>query len=274
MAAEGNALFLQSFRFVFFRFRVDVWYWGAALIIRGLILASIPPLCPDIPHLQMLLIVFVMLVPLVLQVRKWPWKAPLLNVVDAIISGVLIFMLLTSVAFMDELANSEADAYKTMITVELVLLHVVLIALIVMAVVGLVKRGPMGSPADVFNLGVVPDPALLATVWKSLSCTVSNMDETLVQDACKQLPVYDLWSMESVLSILVSGGGSSAQGGKIRRKSNIQVFSNPSARNSLSAQARFNPKERNSLTQIAEEQKAASEKVEEHKDEEVRTDSL
>jgi hypothetical protein len=247
-AAQGNVIFLQRFRFVFFRFRVDVWYWGATLLIRGLILASIPPLVPDSAHLQMILIVGALLVPLVLQVRKWPWKAPLLNVVDAIISGMLIFMIVSASGFTKRVEDADADAYKNLMTIEIIFMHCVLAVLMAMSVVALVRRGPMGSPSDVFNLSEVPDPTDLGTTWKRMSVATSAMDEDVIKEACAQFPVYDLWAMEQVMVILLGGTGSWLEGASLKRKKSLQMFSNLDQRNSFGANAFANPKGRSSLS--------------------------
>ena len=124
----------------------------------------------------------------------------MLNVVDGVLSALLLLMIASSSAFIDKAVGSEADGYKNLMIAEVGLLNGLIVVVIGMAALSLVKRGPMGSPSDVFNLGATPNPKELAAVWKGMSIATSKMDDDAIQQACNQLPVYDLQVMNTVLS--------------------------------------------------------------------------
>ncbi|CAJ1368857.1 unnamed protein product [Effrenium voratum] len=89
MAQRSKAHVLQSMRFLIGRFREDHWWFGAALLPRGLLLSLAIALATDHPYIQMILIALVVLCYLIVQLVTWPWKLPALNFFDAAIGAAL-----------------------------------------------------------------------------------------------------------------------------------------------------------------------------------------
>ncbi|CAJ1438384.1 unnamed protein product, partial [Effrenium voratum] len=89
MAQRSKAHVLQSMRFLIGRFREDHWWFGAALLPRGLLLSLAIALATDHPYIQMILIALVVLCYLIIQLVTWPWKLPALNFFDAAIGAAL-----------------------------------------------------------------------------------------------------------------------------------------------------------------------------------------
>jgi len=80
---EDQALHLAYFRYLFFRFRPDVFWWGAPLSLRQLLLAFAPAVAPDDVGAQSIYVVAILLIYLAALCFFWPWKSHELNLLDA-----------------------------------------------------------------------------------------------------------------------------------------------------------------------------------------------
>jgi len=90
-------LHTMRFRFMMYRFRPDVWWWGTIFTIRQTLLAFAPLLEPDDPHTQCVFIVAVLTIYTVNACFFWPWKSDELNFLDAV-SMTLIVILVAAVS--------------------------------------------------------------------------------------------------------------------------------------------------------------------------------
>ena len=86
---------VKSFRFLFFRFRLDCWWFGVPLLLRGSLLSLPIAVATNYPAVQVLMWTFVLLIFLVVGVWVQPWKVPLLNTFDCIMH-VCIVMIVAS----------------------------------------------------------------------------------------------------------------------------------------------------------------------------------
>jgi len=86
--------YLQAIKFVLFRFEAHAYYWGLCFLARSTAV-SIITLLPN-PFTQLLLLSVVMVVYLVAMCLVWPWKAPVVNVLDALQTTLLIVILLSA----------------------------------------------------------------------------------------------------------------------------------------------------------------------------------
>merc|ERR1712194_751918 len=85
---------LQSIKFVLFRFHGGAYYWGICFLTRsGLV--TVATLLKD-PFEQVLMLSIVMLVYAVCQCAIWPWKARIVNILDASASALLIVMMISA----------------------------------------------------------------------------------------------------------------------------------------------------------------------------------
>ncbi|CAK0869438.1 unnamed protein product [Prorocentrum cordatum] len=92
---EGNMTkYLQAIKFVLFRFEAHAYYWGLCFLARSTAV-SIITLLPN-PFTQLLLLSVVMVVYLVALCLVWPWKAPVVNALDALQTGLLLVILLAA----------------------------------------------------------------------------------------------------------------------------------------------------------------------------------
>jgi len=85
---------LQAIKFVLFRFEVHAYYWGLCFLARSTAVSVITLL--NNPFSQLLLLSVVMVVYLVALCLVWPWKAPVVNWLDALQTTLLIVILLAA----------------------------------------------------------------------------------------------------------------------------------------------------------------------------------
>lgn len=74
---------LAAIRFLIFRFRPNVWWFGLILLARGPLLSLPGVIATNMPSLRLTLMLGILLASGGLQLWFLPWKAPILNLVDA-----------------------------------------------------------------------------------------------------------------------------------------------------------------------------------------------
>ncbi|CAE7831424.1 unnamed protein product, partial [Symbiodinium sp. KB8] len=80
-------------RFLIFRFRPNVWWFGLVLLTRGPLLSMPAVAAPNMPAVQFVCLLGILLLSLQLQVWYLPWKAPILNLVDGVTNLLLVMLL-------------------------------------------------------------------------------------------------------------------------------------------------------------------------------------
>ena len=97
-----SKLHMTLFRFLIYRFRPDVWWWGTVFTIRQTLLAFAPMLQPDDPHTQSVFIIAVLTVYTTLACFFWPWKSDELNLLDAVSMGLIVILVAAVSSFMPQ----------------------------------------------------------------------------------------------------------------------------------------------------------------------------
>merc|ERR1712232_955878 len=200
MAIARKNHFMQAGRFLFFRFRVDAWWWGCALLLRSLLMSFAPVIATDDPRLQMVFLVIILTTSLAFQIRYWPWKVPLLNVLDAVISVALMLAIAVASSFImgDSVDTSDKNVY---------------IIFLLMALGSLVWRGQMGTVHDAFLLRRSPDTDVLSALFlQTMSTGIVSQPPTKVETLVKGLPIYDLWTIERLITIIEQSGALPGRG--------------------------------------------------------------
>ncbi|CAK9021796.1 Potassium channel GORK, partial [Durusdinium trenchii] len=89
---------VAAVRFLVFRFRLDSWWFGLPLLARGPLLSLPVVFATDYPPIQVIAIAMIMSGLLVLQMHFWPWKVPVLNLTDCIVSfGITLLVTASSI---------------------------------------------------------------------------------------------------------------------------------------------------------------------------------
>eukprot|EP00913_Durusdinium_trenchii_P016816 g15806.t1 len=88
--------FVAAVRFLVFRFRLDAWWFGVPLLVRGPLLSLPVVLATDYPPVQIVSIAMILSSFLVGQMIFWPWKVPMLNLSDCIVSFCVTLLVTTA----------------------------------------------------------------------------------------------------------------------------------------------------------------------------------
>jgi len=207
---EGAA---SAARFLFLRWRLDVWWVGIVAMFRSLVLSLAPMFFPNNVNLQLVVLIMVLVFFVSTQLIYWPWKAPLLNIIDAVINVDLIIMLCTSFAFAPKVQDNQRGIYAKLMLSNVILICVVFAGLISTAVVLFVKRSKCDPSAiaattapEMFLLRKHPNIPALSIEWAKMSANVKTFVDAKGYDefgnVLSQMPIYDVMFLHKVLVII------------------------------------------------------------------------
>ena len=101
---------IRAFAFLISRFRMDRWWYGVLVLLRGPLLSLCPVLATDFPLAQAAMIAGVLIASLLLHIRYTPWKMPLVNLVDGCLQAMLL--LLVAITPVDPGSNATEDFHQ------------------------------------------------------------------------------------------------------------------------------------------------------------------
>ena len=95
--ASGKGLrFATRYRFLLHRFKPEAYYFGLVLLYRNALVALLPTVLVGIPELQVPLTGIILLAVQNVQVRLVPWRTELANLVDVLLTDLLLVILLSA----------------------------------------------------------------------------------------------------------------------------------------------------------------------------------
>jgi len=152
---------------------------------------------------------------LAFQIRYWPWKVPLLNVLDAVISVALMLAIAVASSFImgDAADTSNQNVYNILLMGLIGMLYCCCGVFLLMALGSLVWRGQMGTVHDAFLLRRSPDTDILSALFlQTMSTGIVSQAPTKVETLVKSLPIYDLWTIERLITIIEQSGALPGRG--------------------------------------------------------------
>ena len=144
---------------------------------------------------------------LVLQVWYLPWKAPILNLVDAVSMSLLVMLVNVALGYADNTGTFAKDVLQSLGTVISVSMLMILGFMICLGISALFYRAALGSQKElrVFTLGRVPNPKSvfrsMMDVAEFLKEEGQGMEDKMVGDL-GNLSVYDLGLVHTCMNIL------------------------------------------------------------------------
>jgi len=94
-ARTNVASHLQPFRFLVYRFRPDVWWWGTIFNIRQILLAFCSMVQPDDPHFQLIFVVLILTWYACATLGFCPWRTIEANLFDCVSCCLLTLLVAT-----------------------------------------------------------------------------------------------------------------------------------------------------------------------------------
>jgi hypothetical protein len=148
-----------------------------------------------------------------MQLAFWPWKVPLLNLVDMWVSIVLIAMATITNSFLPAVTDQSAGFYGIYCGVQLSLVFVA-VSTIILALAALSHRNITGGidHNPVLNLGQVPDSEALGHQLKEMSIALSTKSVEEIGLRMDILHVNDLRTILRYITLAVFDMGVGVDG--------------------------------------------------------------
>ncbi|OLQ02861.1 hypothetical protein AK812_SmicGene14236 [Symbiodinium microadriaticum] len=192
-------------RFLIFRFRPNVWWFGLVLLTRGPLLSMPAVAAPNMPAVQFVCLLGILLLSLQLQVWYLPWKAPILNLVDGVTNLLLVMLLAIGLGRLGpdpedgpEVLDSLAAAISAMMMMS------VLGLMLVLAVAALFYKKALGGNDEqwIMNLGKPPSSKDFCNTLSNFLRSQQDMQEKEVQRVVEVLCLYDYCDVNASIVLL------------------------------------------------------------------------
>lgn len=199
---------LQMITFLMHRFRPNRWWFGLVVLGKALGVSLPAVFFANLPSLLKLFILLVLQLYLCLLLALMPWKLPILNVVDASTTALIVTLL---ALFLSGSGNNEVEGLSNAIDALEPLINFSIIGVCafaaMLALVNLLSNLITGKQLGLtlVHCGELPDPEKILAVLKDLQHFMSTEqeqgDELLAQ--LKNLSLYDADSILRSTSILL-----------------------------------------------------------------------
>lgn len=197
---------LPAIRFLIFRFRPQVWWFGLVLLVRGGVLPLCGVVVPDMPRFSLTMMGSILLTYLGVQMWLQPWKAPILNLVDSLSTGIFVLLLFVCLGLQDDDGGVEKEALEILATLLSSSIAGLLLLMLCACVWSLFQRQVIGSHSDlVLNLGRCATNEKVLDKLIEISHCVSAAAEDQQHEwvrSLDNLTVYDLHAVEVVTEVL------------------------------------------------------------------------
>jgi len=201
---DGAANFLASNKFVYEKFKANMWFFIWLILVRNLALSFLPVVGTDEPNIQIAICDTLILIGICFQCYSWPWNIPLKNAMD---SMSLVCCMLVAIFAVPWLPATMNPGIYTAITQFLLFFVIVggLLAAVLSATLGLpaFMRQQSNSVSGRFHhLGPNPVPSQIASSLQKSATWVGILPPEDVAVMVSALDVYDQRRMDSVAQFL------------------------------------------------------------------------
>lgn len=197
---------VAAVRFLVFRFRLDSWWFGVPLLVRGPLINLPVVLATDFPPIQIVCIAMILTTMMVMQMLAWPWKVPLLNATDCIISFCVVLLVTTSTLYLNEIDETMYGFASAVSTVMLSSIGGAIGIMFLMTGSALFYRSAMGGKKELkfFNLGSVPQSDDLAEKVKEMVGELEAMELAELSKKLNALAVFDISKLTTCITLLAT----------------------------------------------------------------------
>ena len=208
-SAMAKGRLVAAVRFLISRFRLDSWWFGVPLLIRGPLINLPIVLATDYPPIQVVSIAVILTFMMLVQMLAWPWKVPLLNLTDCIISFGIVMLVTTSALFLPSSGNAMHAFAEGVSTTMLICLAISVAMMFVMTVSALFWRSALGGTGEIrfFNLGKTPDCELLAAKIKSMAAALEQIEMNDLSENIQDMSVFDIQKITTCITLLATEVG-------------------------------------------------------------------
>ncbi|CAL1151214.1 unnamed protein product [Cladocopium goreaui] len=188
------------------RFRLDSWWFGVPLLVRGPLINLPVVLATDYPPIQVVCIAMILTTTMVMQMLAWPWKVPLLNVTDCIISFCIVLTVTTSTLYLNKIDPAMYGFASGVSTAMLSGIFGAISIMVCMTVSALIYRSAMGGQKELrmFNLGRVPNSEELSKKVKEMAMMLEKSDTGDIASKLAALSVFDTQKITTCVTLLAT----------------------------------------------------------------------
>jgi len=193
-------------RFLVFRFRLDSWWFGVPLLVRGPLINLPVVLATDFPPIQVVCIAMILTTMMVLQMLSWPWKVPMLNLTDCIVCFCIVLLVTTSTLYLNVIDETMYEFASIVTTAMLSGITVAIGIMVCMTVAALFHRVAMGGKQELnfFNLGSVPSSEGLSKKVKALVEELEFIEFEELKKRLSDLSVFDVNKVTTCITLLAT----------------------------------------------------------------------
>lgn len=173
---------------------------------QGPLLAMTVVLAPDTPALQVVGCQTILMVFMAAQVYNWPWKAPILNVVDFVVCFLLSLLVVITGFYVPAVTGEVLDTFQALSMAILVCLLGVVALMILCAVLALFYRAAIGSQNElaIMTVGSTPPPSKVSVDLFNVVKALQIATQEAIDQKVAGLGVYDLQNLLVAITILNS----------------------------------------------------------------------
>lgn len=215
-SAKRQDHFVACARFLVFRFRLDSWWFGVPLLVRGPLINLPVVMATDFPPIQVVVIAMVLTTGMVMQMLAWPWKVPLLNVTDCVISFCIVLLVTTSTLYLNKIDSTMYAFASAVSTAMLSGIGVAIGIMVLMTTSALFYRSAMGGKKELtfFNLGRVATSEELARKVQDLAVELEKANAADLSTQLKALSVFDTQKITTCITLLATEVAPPAEDGR------------------------------------------------------------
>ncbi|CAE7525345.1 unnamed protein product, partial [Symbiodinium sp. CCMP2592] len=190
--------------FLIDKFRLDSWWFGLPLLLRGPLLSLPLLLFTNNPATQVVLMSLTLIAYVVLLSLAWPFKVPILNAVDAACTWALILLILGGSLHLppmdEEMLMSAAVSTVGSVIFAAVALMGALTAVIWAGAVHV--RTPAERRFGILDLAFLPKHSELAESVHLTARKLLSMDYDELSEQLRMLPSFDTKLLHTSLHLL------------------------------------------------------------------------
>ncbi|CAE7457406.1 unnamed protein product [Symbiodinium natans] len=200
-SSQGLSERVSAFRFLLARFRLDGWWYGVPLLVRGSLLNLPVVLATDYPPVQIVSMSVILVVFMIVQTTFWPWKPPLINALDCWISACVILLVVSAAMGLPELSDDMLSFRDIFTMLVIVLLFGSVLFTLGCVGVSLLLRS-LGIQEIILTLGPIPQAQRVAQALQSISAELSEADAAEIKSRVEDLAVYDVTQISRCITVV------------------------------------------------------------------------
>ena len=187
-SSMGHYKKVQSFRFCTSNFRFDSYWFVLILLFRGLGFALTVAVGTNLPSAQICIASLILVAYSVMQNSTQPWKAPVVNLADMILSTCFLLLVNTDIPKNEKMEEEFAD-YFAVVLLLLLLICLVLLALVCM--VGLSLQAVGGEWKWILQLDL-KDTSKLTQELKDCAAAIMAIETASLSKDVEDMNSYDV----------------------------------------------------------------------------------